>query len=271
MLPDRDRLELRRPDRGRKLTSHGGRHGQATLVMLKLRTESMAVQNMDLIEGIEATLERSRHESDFPPGLQLGITGSAAVGADMLFAAEESIHNTEWTTVALVVVILLLVYRAPGLVLVPLVTIFASLELSTGLIALLARLGQRVEWFDFQVFRTTKIFIIVVLFGAATDYCLFLVARYREELQHGLTPPEALSGGPGQRRPCRNGQRHDHHPRPGDDDLRRVRQISLRRADHRLVADRGPGGLPDAGPRLAAGRRTDDLLAAGHAMPAGFE
>jgi len=177
---------------GEKLTSRLGPEGQATLVMLQLRTELMAVENMGFVAQVEKSLDTLRSQPDFPKGLKLGITGSAAVGTDMLLSAEESIRNTEWTTVAMVVLILLVVYRAPGLVIVPLLTIFASLELSTGIIALLARLGQNVDWFDFKVFRTTKIFIVVVLFGAATDYCLFLVSRYREELQHGLTPAEAI-------------------------------------------------------------------------------
>ena len=96
---------------GEKLTSRVGHYGQATLVLLELRTEFMAVENMDLLEHIQRRLAEIRRGKDFPKGLELGITGSAAVGADMLFSAEESIRNTEWTTVALVVVILLLVYR----------------------------------------------------------------------------------------------------------------------------------------------------------------
>ena len=87
---------------------------QATLVLLDLRTEFMAVENMKLLDHIERRLEEIRGGGDFPKGLKLGITGSAAVGADMLASAEESIDNTERTTVALVVLILLVVYRRRG-------------------------------------------------------------------------------------------------------------------------------------------------------------
>jgi RND superfamily putative drug exporter len=42
------------------------------------------------------------------------------------------------------------------------------------------------------VIDIAQIFVVVVLFGAGTDYCLFLVSRYREELGRGESPAEAL-------------------------------------------------------------------------------
>ncbi len=180
------------PVLGKKLISRPGTRGQALLIALLLRNEFMAVENMELMTRVLAVLDTTKEEASFPEGLELGVTGSAAVGSDMFLAARESIRNTETTTIVMVISILLLVYRAPGLVLVPLVTIGVSVAVAMDLVALLAEYGIRFQWFDFKVFKTTKIFIVVILFGAGTDYCLFLIARYREELRQATAPDQAL-------------------------------------------------------------------------------
>ncbi|HUT11414.1 MAG TPA: MMPL family transporter [Thermoguttaceae bacterium] len=185
---------------GRKLISQPSKDqpGQATLVALMLRNEFMAIENMARVKEINDRLIEIQNEEDFPEGLELGITGSAAVGVDYLYAAAESIQNTELTTIVLVVFILLLVYRAPGLVIVPLVTIAASVGVAKGLVAMLVDYSNGVDWLDFKVFSTTEIFIIVILFGAGTDYCLFLISRYREELRRGHEPKPAIATALGQ-------------------------------------------------------------------------
>jgi putative drug exporter of the RND superfamily len=205
MSPDQDVV-------GQKLISRfEPASGQAALVVLQLNSEIMALDNMPFIKSVYEKVKDISAERNFPAGLKLGVTGSAPIGADLLDSSKESIENTEWATVILVIVILMIVYRAPLLVMVPLVSIAVSYIVSIDLIALVAQWADKHQdvlgafgrlinrqQFDYQVFKTTKIFIIVVLFGAATDYCLFLIARYREELEHGLDPRAALEHALGQ-------------------------------------------------------------------------
>ena len=84
--------------------------------------------------------------------------------------------------------ILLIVYRSPLLAMIPLLTIALSVVASLKGIALLTE----VPGITFQVINITHVFVVVVLFGAGTDYCLFLIARYREELRRGRSRADAL-------------------------------------------------------------------------------
>ena len=160
------------------------------------------VENVDALELVkqEVASQRNDLQGSEPDGLELHISGSAAIGGDMLQAASESIKNTELYTLILVVAILLVVYRAPLIVIVPLVTIGVSLSVSINLLSMLADLvgTPGFDWWTFKVFKTTKIFIVVILFGAGTDFCLFLIARFRECLEEGdshvTAIPRALSG-----------------------------------------------------------------------------
>ncbi len=178
---------------GNKLTSRLSNEGQAAVTVLKVKHEFMATANVRLVGEVQDLLAEAQQRA--PQGLNVGISGSAAIAGDMLQSAAESIQNTEWTTVALVVLILLVVYRAPLLVMVPLVTIGVALFVSIDALAMLTQLDaiEGFSWWHFKVFTTTRIFIVVILFGSGTDFCLFLISRYREELARGLDRRAAVA------------------------------------------------------------------------------
>jgi len=167
---------------------------QATLIILELTSEYREKKNQPIIENIQQLLGvkgRGHRPSEailkLPVGLDFSISGSATVGRDMRAAAEESAAKIDWVTIVLVFILLLVIYRAPLPVFIPLVTVFISTKIALGFLSILA---------DHEVlglFSSAKIYVTVILYGAGVDYCMFLIARYKEELDKGTSVEEAIS------------------------------------------------------------------------------
>ncbi|QDV24987.1 MMPL family transporter [Aureliella helgolandensis] len=163
----------------------GANEKHARLVTIQLRTDFTATRNIEIIAGLEELVEalRDEYQGLLSPEFQVEVTGSAAIGADMLRASASGVRKTEIVTIVLVLIILSCVYRAPFLVAIPITSIALSLVVATGVIAILARDPTDSHSWGLGVFTTTRIFIVVLLFGAGTDFCLFFLARNRELMQ----------------------------------------------------------------------------------------
>ena len=115
--------------------------------------------------------------SEKPAGLEAHFTGQAGILTDLTKSIEDSIAITTIATIILVVVILLLTYRSPVAMMVPLLTIGISFLVGRGVLGILAAQGWKLS-------SLLGAFIIVLIFGVGTDYCLFLISRFREETKN---------------------------------------------------------------------------------------
>ena len=78
----------------------------------------------------------------------------------------------------MVSIILILVYRSPFLWILPLFTAVTALSLAGTIVYFAAK----ANWLDLN--GQSQGILSVLVLGAATDYALLLIARYREELHH---------------------------------------------------------------------------------------
>ncbi|MEQ8833344.1 MAG: MMPL family transporter [Miltoncostaeaceae bacterium] len=136
-----------------------------------------------LIEAVDDIRERAARAA--PAGLDVKVTGGAGFSADAVEVFGDINTTLLLATGALVIVLLLLIYRSPIFWLLPIVSV-AFAELTVRAIGYL--LGSNGVVINGQ----TQGIALVLVFGAGTDYALLLVARYREELQRRAGTREAM-------------------------------------------------------------------------------
>ena len=114
-----------------------------------------------------------------PEDLTAYVTGEAIINNDVNISAQEGLKRTEIITVILIFGLLLAVFRSIVTPFIPLVAVGISYLLSQSVVAFF------IDWFGFPVSNYTQIFLVAILFGIGTDYCILLLSRYKEELSAG--------------------------------------------------------------------------------------
>lgn len=168
---------------GKLLISHDG---QAALVIVDLNLDFMGREVRRPVAAVEKVLAELKEESKIPEHVGFAFSGSALVGRDMGVAQERSADAVKQWTLILIVALLLLVYRAPLPVLVPLATLSVSLDIAMSLLAA----ATQAKWIG--MFEGIQVYTVVVAYGAGVDFSMFLTSRFHEEIQRRGSVEEAV-------------------------------------------------------------------------------
>ena len=104
------------------------------------------------------------------------LTGPATILRDAVKIFQSIDLRITLVTILVVIVIMFFIYRAPGLVFIPLFILVSALMVARFVAALVVNLT------GLPLNDQVTSIMSVLLFGVGTNYVLFIVARYREEI-----------------------------------------------------------------------------------------
>jgi putative drug exporter of the RND superfamily len=119
-------------------------------------------------------------------GLQGQLTGNAAISVDQAASFDRAENIISIATVLLILLLLALVFRSVIISFLPLLVVGLVHQMAQSLTAFFA------QWFGFSVGTELAPLLIVVMFGVGTDYIVFMLFRYREQMGNGEDQHESL-------------------------------------------------------------------------------
>lgn len=154
-------------------------------------TTALITVPLDATDDFELTTERVETmrelaPEDMPAGIDVYVTGPEAFIKDVGSIFEGADFLLLAFTAGVVAVLLLVTYRSPVLWLIPL----AVVGTADGMAGILAR--RVADFLGFVPDGSVTGILSVLVFGAATNYALLLIARYREELLNFEDRREAM-------------------------------------------------------------------------------
>jgi len=172
--------------KGAQLIPVPSQDGKAILMSIPLDNKALAEPLKNQKPALPEVVKAIREQASAVTGFESHVTGIGGILAD-LFGSFGSIDTSLLgTTLIVVALILIVVYRSPVLWIVPLFCSVIALSVAGGVVYLLAKNG--ILDLDGQ----SQGILSVLVIGAATDYALLLIARYREELHHYESRVDAM-------------------------------------------------------------------------------
>ncbi len=149
----------------------------STLVSADNTTMMMSIGfSTSVLDDLSSDIAQIRAQFAQYPGTTFYFTGSVGFLHDLFDSVQRTIDKTTWVTIILVVVLLLIIYRSPIAALVPLFGIGTSFLITRGIIGYIGQAGISFS-------TVTEAYMIVTIFGVGTDYCLFVISRFREQMR----------------------------------------------------------------------------------------
>jgi putative drug exporter of the RND superfamily len=168
---------------GKPITAAGAQSvdGKATYVLLRLAGDIGQIQANRSVNAVRDIVAKDTP----PPGLKVYVSGAAPLASETLSIANASLNNITIVTIFLITFMLLLVYRSVSTLLVPLGSVLFEMLIAKGVVATLGHLGV-IPLSSFAINM-----VVSLSLGAGTDYGIFLLGRYQEARQNGLSREEA--------------------------------------------------------------------------------
>ncbi|ORW91295.1 hypothetical protein AWB92_19145 [Mycobacterium sp. IEC1808] len=162
---------------GDPLTAAGAQSndGKAVTVQVNLagnQGEPLANESVESVRNIVNSVPA-------PPGVKAYVTGVSAMAADLHHSGDKSMVRITLTTVAVILIVLLFVYRSILTVILLLITVGFELTAARGAVAVIGHFGL-IGLSTFAVSLLTSLAI-----AAGTDYGIFIVGRYQEARHAG--------------------------------------------------------------------------------------
>ncbi|MGL5443641.1 MAG: MMPL family transporter, partial [[Mycobacterium] stephanolepidis] len=169
---------------GKPITAAGAQSldGKSAFVLLRLAGDIGQMQANKSVDAVKDLIDKDTP----PPGLKVYVSGAAPLASDTLSVANSSLNNITIVTIFLIIFMLLTVYRSVTTMLVPLFGVLVEMLVARGVVATLGHFGY-IELSSFAVN-----IVISLTLGAGTDYGIFLLGRYHEARNAGLSREDAF-------------------------------------------------------------------------------